>query len=51
MSKALEGIRVIDLSHVLAAPTCTMFLASVFRKPRVKSMPRLPCWGSTRMTF
>jgi hypothetical protein len=26
MKKALEGIRVIDLSHVLAAPMATMFL-------------------------
>jgi CoA:oxalate CoA-transferase len=29
MHKALEGIRVIDLSHVLAAPTTTMFLADL----------------------
>jgi CoA:oxalate CoA-transferase len=29
MAKALEDIRVIDLSHVLAAPTCTMFLADL----------------------
>jgi CoA:oxalate CoA-transferase len=29
MKKALEGIRVIDLSHVLAAPTTTMFLADL----------------------
>jgi CoA:oxalate CoA-transferase len=29
MQKALEGIRVIDLSHVLAAPTTTMFLADL----------------------
>jgi len=29
MKKALEGIRVIDLSHVLAAPTATMFLADL----------------------
>jgi CoA:oxalate CoA-transferase len=29
MSRALEGIRVIDLSHVLAAPTATMFLADL----------------------
>jgi len=29
MKRALEGIRVIDLSHVLAAPTCTMFLADL----------------------
>lgn len=29
MNKALEGIRVIDLSHVLAAPTTTMFLADL----------------------
>ena len=29
MPKALEGIRVIDLSHVLAAPTTTMFLADL----------------------
>ena len=29
MKKALEGIRVADLSHVLAAPTCTMFLADL----------------------
>ena len=29
MTKALEGIRVVDLSHVLAAPTCTMFLADL----------------------
>ncbi|MFH1977274.1 MAG: hypothetical protein ABIJ52_17260 [Pseudomonadota bacterium] len=27
MSRSLENIRVINLSHVLAAPTCTMFLA------------------------
>ena len=32
MKKALEEIRVIDLSHVLAAPTTTMFLAD--RAPR-----------------
>ena len=25
MSRALQGIRVVDLSHVLAAPTCSMF--------------------------
>jgi CoA:oxalate CoA-transferase len=29
MEKALEGIRVIDLSHVLAAPTTTMYLADL----------------------
>jgi CoA:oxalate CoA-transferase len=29
MKKALAGIRVIDLSHVLAAPTTTMFLADL----------------------
>jgi CoA:oxalate CoA-transferase len=29
MRKALEGIRVIDMSHVLAAPTATMFLADL----------------------
>jgi len=29
MKKALEGIRVADLSHVLAAPTCSMFLADL----------------------
>ena len=29
MQKALEGIRVIDLSHVLAAPTTTMYLADL----------------------
>jgi len=29
MKRALEGIRVIDLSHVLAAPTTTMFLADL----------------------
>lgn len=29
MSRALEGIRVVDLSHVLAAPTTTMFLADL----------------------
>ncbi|MDQ5985307.1 MAG: Acetyl-CoA:oxalate CoA-transferase [Syntrophus sp. SKADARSKE-3] len=29
MNRALEGIRVIDLSHVLAAPTATMFLADL----------------------
>ncbi|MBN1829049.1 MAG: CoA transferase, partial [Deltaproteobacteria bacterium] len=29
MSRSLEGIRVIDLSHVLAAPTCSMFLADL----------------------
>ncbi|MCE5262551.1 MAG: CoA transferase [Deltaproteobacteria bacterium] len=29
MKGALEGIRVIDLSHVLAAPTTTMFLADL----------------------
>ena len=29
MSRALEHIRVVDLSHVLAAPTCTMFLADL----------------------
>jgi CoA:oxalate CoA-transferase len=29
MKSALEGIRVIDLSHVLAAPTTTMFLADL----------------------
>jgi crotonobetainyl-CoA:carnitine CoA-transferase CaiB-like acyl-CoA transferase len=29
MKKAIEGIRVIDLSHVLAAPTATMFLSDL----------------------
>ncbi len=29
MSRSLEGIRVVDLSHVLSAPTCTMFLADL----------------------
>ncbi|MCU0562398.1 MAG: CoA transferase [Desulfobacterales bacterium] len=29
MPRALEAIRVVDLSHVLAAPTCTMFLADL----------------------
>ena len=29
MTRALEGIRVVDLSHVLAAPTTTMFLADM----------------------
>lgn len=29
MPKALEGIRVVDLSHVLAAPTTTMILADL----------------------
>ena len=29
MDKALEGIRVVDLSHVLAAPTTTMILADL----------------------
>lgn len=29
MGKSLQGIRVIDLSHVLAAPTCSMFLADL----------------------
>lgn len=29
MSRSLEGIRVIDLSHVLAAPTATMILADL----------------------
>ncbi|MDD5167470.1 MAG: CoA transferase [Syntrophales bacterium] len=29
MERALEGIRVVDLSHVLAAPTTTMFLADM----------------------
>jgi len=29
MSGALEGVRVVDLSHVLAAPTCSMYLADL----------------------
>jgi len=29
MKKTLEDILVIDLSHVLAAPTATMFLADI----------------------
>jgi CoA:oxalate CoA-transferase len=29
MKKALDGIRVVDLSHVLAGPTATMFLADL----------------------
>ena len=29
MARALEGIRVVDLSHVLAAPTTTMYLADL----------------------
>ena len=29
MPRALEGVRVVDLSHVLAAPTCSMYLADL----------------------
>ena len=29
MKKALEGIKIVDLSHVLAAPFCTMILAEM----------------------
>lgn len=29
MDRALHGVRVIDLGHVLAAPTATMFLADL----------------------
>jgi CoA:oxalate CoA-transferase len=29
MARALEGVRVVDLSHVLAAPTCSMQLADL----------------------
>ena len=29
MDRALKGIRVIDLGHVLAAPTATMILADL----------------------
>ncbi len=29
MKKALEGIKIVDLSHVLAAPFCTMILADM----------------------
>jgi len=29
MSRSLENIRVVDLSHVLAGPTCSMFLADL----------------------
>jgi CoA:oxalate CoA-transferase len=29
MPRALEGIRVVDMSHVLAAPTTSMILADL----------------------
>ena len=29
MPGALEGVRVVDLSHVLAAPTCSMYLGDL----------------------
>jgi CoA:oxalate CoA-transferase len=40
MEKALREIRVIDLSHVLAAPTTTMFLADLGRRGDPSGTPQ-----------